>query len=200
MTAQLIILFLLSVLFLFSCKAPKGFAKSYYKKNETILTGIEETYRTLYKQKPFSIEFSDRSFKYISIEFITDSLKYIYEFSLDETDLKDSLTKFGYDAKAIVSLISNMKSIECTWINNLDYFTNGKRKSLIFISIRPRRLDIPYNTKKYYILTFYPQPQYYDKEGRLLEGRRLRKLRRLNEETFWRINDKVCYTLSDRFR
>jgi hypothetical protein len=54
--------------------------------------------------------------------------------------------------------------------------------------------------RKYYILTYFPQPQYYDDEGRLLVGRRLRRIRKINAETYRRVTDKVAYTISDRFR
>ena len=68
------------------------------------------------------------------------------------------------------------------------------------MSIRPVAIHLPFTYEKFYILTFYAQPQYFDSEGRLLERRRLRKLRKINDEIFRRINDKVCYTISERFR
>ena len=93
-----------------------------------------------------------------------------------------------------------MRSIHCIWINNLDYYTNNQKNYLVFISIRPVAVHLPFTYEKYFILTFYAQPQYFDSEGRLLANRRLRKLRKINGETFRRINDKVCYTISERFR
>ena len=54
--------------------------------------------------------------------------------------------------------------------------------------------------KKYYILTYFQQPQYFDSEGRLLVGRRRRHIRKINGDVYHRINDRVCYTISDRFR
>ena len=93
-----------------------------------------------------------------------------------------------------------MRSIRCIWINNLDYYTNNQKNSLVFMSIRNVAIHLPFTNEKYYILTFYPQPQYFDSEGRLLANRRLRKLRKINDDIFRRINDKVCYTISERFR
>ncbi len=191
----------LCIVLLHSCKTPKNFTTEYYKKHEKVLTRMEESYRSLYKQKPFSIVFSDNSYNYISIELVTDSLRYIYDFYLDEPDLKDTLVKFGYKATAIAKLIDDMRSVKCTWINNLNYYAaDTSKRSLVFMSIRPKALDLPFNSKKYYILTFYQQPQYYDEEGRLLDGRTLRRLRRVNGELFRRITDKVCYTISETFR
>lgn len=194
------ILFVCIACWLISCSAPKRFATDYYTQNEKTLVRMEESFRALYSVKPFSIEFSDKTYNYISMEFITDSLKYVYEFYLDEPMLKDSLQKFGYNSEKIAALIEDMRSINCTWINNMDYYSEGTKKSMVFMSVRPKALDLPFSSKKYYILTFYSQPQYYDSNGDLLDNRKLRRLRRVHGEIFRRINDKVCYSLSERFR
>jgi hypothetical protein len=68
------------------------------------------------------------------------------------------------------------------------------------MSIKPVALKAPFSYAKYYILTYFQQPQYFDAEGRLLERRKLRRLRKINGDIFKRINDKVCYTVSARFR
>jgi len=48
--------------------------------------------------------------------------------------------------------------------------------------------------------TYFAQPQYFDREGRLMAGKELHKLTQLNNEIFRRINDKVCYTVSEKSR
>jgi hypothetical protein len=68
------------------------------------------------------------------------------------------------------------------------------------MSIKPVALKRPFAYAKYYVLTYFPQPQYFDSEGRLLQKRRLKELRKINGEIFKRINSKVCYTVSGRFR
>ena len=188
------------MLLLGSCASRKVFSTNYYFENEKVLTQIEQSYKTLYQAKPFSVGFTDHSFKYISLEIITDSIKYIYEFETKEPRLNDTLLKYGLPAKGISDLIGQMQSIHCIWINSLDYYSNNRKQSLVFMSIRPVAIHLPFTYEKFYILTFYAQPQYFDSEGRLLERRRLRKLRKINDEIFRRINDKVCYTISERFR
>ncbi len=188
------------MLALCSCASRKVFSTHYFYENEKALTQIEQSYRELYRQKRFSIAFTDRAFNFISLEIITDSIKYIYEFGADEPRLQDTLIKYAMPAKGITELMLKMRSIRCIWINNLDYYTNGQRRSLVFMSIRHLAIHLPFTYEKFYVLTFYSQPQYFDSEGRLLERRRLRKLRRINDEVFRRINDKVCYTISERFR
>ena len=173
---------------------------NYYRKNQSALDSIEAGYRKAYLKKPFSIEFTDRPFNRLSLELVTDTLTYIYEYNVGEPRLQDTLLRYGYDTSAINTLISNMRSMECTWIDNLNYYTEERKHSLIYISLWPRIFNSPFVNKKYYILTYFQQPQYFDNDGRLLVGRRLRRIRRINAEVFRRINDKVAYTISDRFR
>ena len=173
---------------------------NYYHKHRSTLDGMEQVYLDAYNTKPFSIEFTDRPFDHVSLELSTDTLTYIYEYRFDETRLTDTLKKYGYDTTAIDWLIRNMRTRECTWIDNLDYYTETNKHSLIYISLWPRSFNSPFVNKKYYILTYFQQPQYFDSEGRLLVGRRLRHVRKINGEVYHRINDRVCYAISDRFR
>jgi len=179
---------------------PKHFATNYYKTNEQAIVKIEKLYSKTYKVKPIVAEYTDNTFNYVSIEMKTDSVRYIYEFNVKENRLQDTLQKFGYDTSSVMTLIRDMKSLKCTWINTLDYYVDDKKQSLVFMSIRPKAFDGLFANKKYYTLTFYKQPQYYDAEGRLLDKRNRKRLRKVNNETFWRINDKVCYTVIDHFR
>jgi hypothetical protein len=191
---------LISLLMLSSCASSKLFSKRYYFENQKVLTGIEQSYKSLYAKKPFSLGFSDRSFQKISVEIITDTLKYIYEFDGTESGMQDTLQKYGLSVKPIIALINEMRSIKCIWINNLDYYENNEKKLLTFMSIRPVAVRLPFKSENYYILSFYNQPQYFDSDGRLLVNRKQRKLRKVNGEIFHRINDKVCYTISGSFR
>ena len=189
----------LAALLLFSSCTTLNIA-NYYHHHKQSLDGIENTFRNAYQKKPFSIEFTDRSFNRVSLELITDTLTYIYEYQVGEPRLQDSLKKYGYDTTAINYLIRTMQNRECTWIDNLDYYTDTTKHSLIYISLWPRRFNFAFVNKKYYILTYFQQPQYFDSEGRLLVGRRRRHIRKINGDVYHRINDRVCYTISDRFR
>jgi hypothetical protein len=119
------------------------------------LTSIEELYKNINQQKHFSVAFTDKSFEYISLEILTDSIKYIYEFNIKEPRLQDSLVKYGLPVKGIMDLITQMSSIHCIWINNLDYYVNNQKRSLVFMSIRHVAIHLPFTSEKYYILTFY---------------------------------------------
>jgi hypothetical protein len=173
---------------------------NYYRHHQSTLDSIDHVYQKANRKKRFSIEFTDRPFHHVSLELMTDSLTYIYEYAVGEARMRDTLLKFGYDPAPIDNLITNMRSMECTWVDNLDYYTGETKNSLIYISLWPRIFNSPFVNKKYYILTYFSQPQYFDSTGNLMMGRRLRRIRKINGEVFKKINDKVCYTISDRFR
>lgn len=172
----------------------------YYNRNRPILDSIEHIYSQAAKQKPFSIEFTDRRFERVSLELITDTLTYVYEFWVGEDRMQDTLRKFGYNTTPFNDLIDRMRSTSCTWINSLDYYAEEKKQSLIYVSLWPRAINSPFINKKYYILAYFSQPQYFDSQGNLLAGRRLKRIRKINAEVFKKLTDKVAFTLSDRFR
>ncbi len=197
-TAYIVFLISVSVL-LFSCSGIK-ITSQYYFEHEKVLDQVESTYRTLYQGKPFSLAFTDKLFRTVSLEIITDTLTYIYDFNVEEKRLNDTAAKYHLDSAGLNKLIGYMRSIHCTWVNNFDYYVDEKKNSLIFISIKPVLFHSAFSYKKYYILTYYSQPQHFDPQGRLLDKRKMRKLRKINGEIFYRINDKVCYTISGLFR
>jgi hypothetical protein len=184
-----------------SCGSPKHITTGYYAKNAAVLNSIEASYKELYKQKPFALQFTNKLFDEVSIDIITDSIKYIYVFGqADQQRMNDTLAKYGISKTGVDMLISQMRSIKCTWINNLDYYVDATRHNMIFMSIRQLKWNPPFIPPKYYILTYFSTPQYFDAEGRLVDKRKVKRLRKINGDIFYRINDKVCYTVSTSFR
>ncbi len=165
-----------------------------------MLDAIQKAYKEQYSKRAFSIEFTDRTFDHVSIEMFTDTIKYIYEFEVSENRMTDTLLKYKLQVDGIKNLIAKMQQVRCTWINNLDYYVGLKKEHMTFMSFRPKLLNVPFTNKKYYILTYFAQPQYYNSDGILLDKRSRRKLRKINEDVFKRITDKVAYTISDRYR
>lgn len=199
-TKKTYILFLaLITSLLFSC-SPKNISTKYYYENEKMLDRIEESYKALYLQGPFNVGFTDRDFKTFSLEIITDTLSYVYEFDIDEPRLKDTLTAYKRNAAKISTLIKQMHDIRCTWINYSHYYVDEKKQTLILMSIKPVALKRLFSYSKYYVLTYFAQPQYFDSEGRLLDKRKMRQLRKINGDVFKRINNKVCYAITGHFR
>lgn len=161
---------------------------------------MEETYKKLYQEKPFTVAFTDRKFDNLTLEIITDSISYIYQFNINETGLADTLSAFSLNAPKVVALIQQMRAIRCTWINKFDYYVDDKKNTLIMMSIKPVSLNVPFSYKKYYTLIYFPKPQYFDSSGQLLDKKRTESLRKINDEVFNRINSKVCYAVSGNFR
>ncbi len=182
------------------CSCTSTNITNYYNKNKQTLESIEHLYKEQYHKQKFSLLFTDKTYQNLSLEIHTDSLKYIYDFKPFENRLKDTLEKFHFDTTEMKTLISNMQSIHCTWIDNLDYYVDDQKNYLVFMSVRKKTINVPFIEQKYYVLTYFAQPQYYDEEGRLLHHKNRKRLRKINGEIFKRINDKVCYTVSTLFR
>ncbi len=180
--------------------SPKNISSRYYFENEKALDHIEESYKALSQQKAFTVGFTNRSFSIIELQILTDSLDYIYEFSVNESRLNDTLSKYGMNPAKINMLIQKMKNIRCTWVKNFDYYVADRKQTLVFMSIKPLALQSFFSYKKYYTIIYFQRPQYFDSEGRLIDRRQQRRLRKINGEIFKRINDKVCYAISGKFR
>ena len=199
--APLPVIFFVTVLFS-SCTISKLYPKQYYEQHKTLLHETVELYGQATTNKQIAIAFNDLDFTEISLELKTDSVRYIYDFENGESRMNDSLYKYGYDSVLVHTIIGNMRMMRSTWINTIDHYVDGKKQLLLFISAPVKQFTIfPLMQKrKYYLFHFYKQPQYYDDLGRLLDKKRVKRLRKIGNDIFWRINDKVCYTISGKFR
>jgi len=186
-------------IFLSSCSA-KNISSSYYFEHQDQVEKIEESYKAIYKRSPFTLAFADKQFRIVTLDILTDSMSYIYEFEVDEPRLNDTLLKYHLPVTGVNTLIHDMLAIHCTWVNNFDYYVDEKKRSTIFLSIKPTVSHPFLSDKRYYILTFFNQPQYFDEQGRLVDKRKAKRIRKINGEIFHRITDKVCYTVSSQFR
>lgn len=199
-TVTIIAFFILAAAAFTSC-APKNFTTRYYEENRDMLTSIRDRFRKCYNQKPFSIVFQDRSFRYISYEMLSDTMRYIYNFDLEEHALADTLDKHGYDTKEIISLIADMRAIRCTWISKLDYYENREMKNLVFVSVRNNQLKSLTKGEKYYALAFFNERQLFDDKGRLTDkSDKKKRYREINGQVFHRITDRICYAITGNFR
>ncbi len=183
-----------------SCSYSKKFTQNYYRENETTLLSIRDRFKELYVKNPFSLELKDKKFSSIGLEIHTDSIKYIYSFRMDEPFLLDTLHKYQFDVKAMGELINDMQKANCTWITNLEYYEKLQKKFLVFISVRDKKLDAFLRSEKYFTLVFFDQSQPFDEKGRLLDKEDLKKIRLINDEVFHKINDKVSYALTGKYR
>ena len=201
MSKQFYIVLLIS-LWLASCTVSKIYPIQFYEQHKGVLHETERLYKQVTLNKSLAVAFNDLEFTNITLELKTDTVRYIYDFTFGEQRINDSLHKFGYDTSRVASIIKNMRVLRSTWINTLEYQVSGRNERLVFISAPVKQFSLfpLLQKRKYYLFHFYSQPQYYDEQGRLLQKKQLRQLREINNETFRRINDKVCYTISDKFR
>lgn len=183
----------------FSCWSAKKITGDYYKENETMLQSIQQRFKRLYEERPFSVEIQDKAFTKIGLEIITDTIRYIYKFDLNESLLSDTLAKYNFNVQKIIGLVNDMKNIRCTWITNLDYYESRQKKYLVFISIRHKELESS-RSVKYFTLAFFDNSQFFDNKRRLLDKQDRKELRKINGEIFYKINDKVCYAVAGSFR
>lgn len=183
-----------------SCSPANHFTARYYKENQAMLHSIRDSFQALYRQKPFSLEFKDKNYRFISFEVLSDTMRYIYNFDLDQPNFADTLYKYHYNAKGIIGLAADMRSIKCTWIAKLDYFENRQEKQLVFISVRHNKLKSFMKGEKYYALAFFNERQYFDKQGRLTDRSEKKRKREINGQIFHRITDRICYAITGNFR
>jgi hypothetical protein len=194
-----IIIFLLVAL-LASCSHSRKFTNSYYQENDSLFQTIQLRFNQLYKQHPFAVEMTDKAFRRMKFEIITDTIKYIYSFTIGEPGFTDTLQKYRFNVKGVTDLIRDMQTVHCTWITNLDYYENKEKKFLVFLSIRHKQLKTFLRPEKYFTLAFFDRPRRFDARGRLLDNQDRKTLFKINGGLFRRLNDRVCYSMSANFR
>lgn len=182
------------------CFPSQKFTYNYYQANEKALQRIKTQYEMLSKDKPFSIEFKDKTFSKLGLEIITDSIRYIYVFDSDSQGLTDTLRKYHYDERAVNDLIYDMRQNSCTWITTLDYYEKRQRKQLYFLSIRHKDLTAKWKDEKYFTLAFFSSKQIFDHKNRLLDKDFDTQKRSINGEIFYKVNDSIAYTYTGHFR
>jgi len=184
---------------LLSCST-KIVSNNYYQEHKGTVDSIESRYEKLNVIKPFSLAFTDKEFSIVSVEMISDTLTRIYEFNINEERLADTLIKYNYDTTGIFYLIKKMQFTKVTWINSFDYYVNDRPNQLIILSIKPVTIRYLFSPPKYIALAYFRAPQSFDEKGRLLDNRRTGILRKIKGQVFYRITDRICYTIMEKYR
>jgi hypothetical protein len=175
-------------------------SNNYYREQKGTVDSIESHYEKLNAKKPFALAFTDKDLDIVSIEMISDTLTRIFEFGTNEERLKDSLLKYGYDTSGIYYLINKMQQTKITWINSVDYYVNDRPQQLIYLSIKPVTIRYLFSPPKYIALGYFRTAQSFDEKGRLLDNRRTKRVRKIKGQIFYRITDRICYTITDKYR
>ena len=143
-----------------SCRATsERKSAKYYQQNKTQITEILKLYEKLYAQQPFSGGYSDKSYKYVTMEILTDTVRYIYSSKGDsKTKLFETIRKFDYDTTMLKKWSIQMKDIKCLWLSKATFNVNQKEEIVTFLSFKSVLIDKPFVENKYYILLFVPHP------------------------------------------
>ena len=192
----------LLIIFLFfaaSCST-KIISTNIYQDQKEELDNIERRYEKLNPTNHFSLAFTDKKFTIVSLEMITDTLTRIYEFNVNEQRLADTLVKFNYDTAGIYYLIRKMQQTKVTWINSFDYYVNDQPQQLIILSLKPVTIRYIFSPPKYVALAYFRTTQFFDEKGRLLDSRRTKQVRKIKGQVFYRITDRICYTITEKYR
>jgi len=194
-----LIFFSIISLLLTSCST-KIVSNNYYQEHKGTVDSIERRYEKLNPVNPFSLAYTDKKFNIVSLEMISDTLTRIYEFNINENRLADTLLKYNYDTAGIYYLVRKMKDSKVTWINSFDYYVNDRPQQLIILSIKPKTIRYIFSPPKYIALVYFRTNQYFDEKGRLLDDRRTKEVRKIKGQVFYRITDRICYTITEKYR
>ena len=194
-----LVVILISSLLTASCST-KIISNNYYQENKAAVDNIESRYEKLNAAKPFTVAFTDKKLGIISLEMLSDTLTRIYEFNVGDQRLSDTLSKYNYDTAGINSLIKKMQQTKVTWINSVDYYVNDQPRQLIYLSIKPITIRYLFSPPKYLALGYFRTAQSFDEKGRLLDNRRTKRVRKIKNQVFYRITDRICYTITDKYR
>ena len=187
------------LLFTVSCST-RIISTNIYQEQKEDLDNIERRYEKLNPTNHFSLAFTDKKFTIVSIEMITDTLTRIYEFNVNEQKLADTLLKFNYDTAGIYYLIRKMQQTKVTWINSFDYYVNDQPQQLIILSLKPVTIRYIFSPPKYVALAYFRTTQFFDEKGRLLDSRRTKQVRKIKGQVFYKITDRICYTITEKYR
>ena len=191
---------LIAYLLLAASCSTKIISTNIYQEHKENLDNIERRYEKLNPTNHFSLAFTDKKFSIVSLEMITDTLTRIYEFNVTEKRLADTLIKFNYDTAGIYYLIKKMQQSKVTWINSFDYYVNDQPQQLIILSLKPVTIRYIFSPPKYVALAYFRTNQFFDEKGRLLDNRRTKQVRLIKDQVFYKITDRICYTITDKYR
>ena len=191
---------LMHTLILASSCSTRIISNNYYQERKGTVDSIESRYEKLNARKPFAIAFTDKQLNIVSIEMISDTLTRIYEFNSAEQRLSDTLLKYNYDTAGVYYLIRKMQETKVTWINSVDYYVNDQPQQLIYLSIKPITIRYLFSPPKYIALGYFRTTQSFDEKGRLLDNRRTKRIRKIKGQVFYKITDRICYTITEKYR
>jgi hypothetical protein len=146
--------FLLCVIAIsFSCATTRK-SEKYYQENKVAISELRADLEVWYRHQPFSAGFTDKSFKFYSMQIVTDSLRAIYANDTGKKELWDNIFTFHYDTARLKKMAGKMKQLKCLWIGRSNYYMDDQKVPFTFISFGSALIEKPFVENKFYILIF----------------------------------------------
>jgi hypothetical protein len=175
---------------LVSCTAAsKRKSADYYNQNKTALDNLQKLYEQLYRQQPFSAGFTDKSYKYYTMEVKTDTVRYVYNTEKNKEQVYSMIDRFNYDTMKLKELSAKMKTLQCLWLSKSSFFVNDKKETVTFLSFKSAAVNKPFVENKYYILIFLPHP---------ITSPDIKE--RIKKGDLVKIDELVYFTIGSKFR
>src|SRR5436190_1359450 len=114
-----------------------------------------QLYEKLYKTQPFSLGFSDRSFKYVEMDVKTDTVRYAMDIAESKKTFFSVVERFRYDTVALGQLYRKMKEIKCIWLGKDNLYYMGKEETIVFLSFKSALNGNPFLDRKFYMLILF---------------------------------------------
>jgi hypothetical protein len=173
----------------FACKTPLNRATIYYKKYDDKLLDIIKQYDKLSAHHNFMCGFTDRTFKYFSIEIKTDSVRYVYNSAVRNFQLADSVIKFQIDTAGVRRMAIDMYKIKCLWVGKADFYPQKQKVTIDYLAFGMPANNNPFNESKYLVVA-YPKEKWNDSLKNYL----------ITSTGIQFLSDKAFFTVSNKFK
>lgn len=187
MMRSLYISFVAIVLFA-SCRTPEKLSKSYYVLHKNELKTIIETYNQLYEIKPFILGFSDARYRKYSLEVSTDTVRYVYNTSIMQFSVADSIKRFGFDSSHMKKLGQMMRKSKCICVARHFFYWDNKEYAANWLFFRQSGSGL-FKERRYHVLIFFKDALPENARKEFIEQQKLEPL-----------EDNVFYTVSNLFK
>lgn len=182
--------FLLACLLFASCLASRERKSGkYYVQHEAEIREMLSLYRQLYSHQPFTIGFSNRDFRYVGMDIITDTVRYAINNEQSLELFREAINGFHYDTAALLTLYRKMHAIKCIWMGTADLFYDGREEIVTFLSFRSVLFGNPFLDRKYYNLVIFDPAFVNPRTDSMFRA-----------QGFNRVKDEVYFKIMGRFR
>lgn len=178
----------LPCLLMMSCNVQEKLSRKYYLSKKTDLKQINEAYDKLYKINPFILNFTDAQFKKYSVEVSTDTVRYVYNTSIMNFSVADSLKRFGLTITDLKKLGEQMFRSKCICVAKHSFYLEEKEYPANWLYFKQSKSGM-FKESRYHVLIFFQKGLTDSNRKTFLEKQKLMQL-----------DKDVFYTISNRFK